>query len=268
MLSFLKDKPSKLFLFFSAFFVANALIAECIGGKIFSLEKLLGLPPANLTILGHSGLSFNLTCGVVLWPLEFIITDIINEFYGPKAVKRISYTTIALIGYAFLMFFVAMKLPAADFWLSTNTNKGVPNNQHAFAAIFGQGLWIILGSLVAFLFSQLVDVFIFHKIKKVTGEKRIWLRATGSTLVSQLIDSYIVLIIAFKMGNNWSWTQVIAIGIVNYCYKAVVALILTPVIMLVEKRIVKYIGKATSDKMRKAAMGEVEMMDIEPIPLG
>ncbi len=268
MLSFLKDKPSKLFLFFCAFFVANALIAECIGGKIFSLEKVLGLPPANLTLFGHSGLSFNLTCGVVLWPLEFIITDIINEFYGPKAVKRISYTTIALIGYAFLMFFVAMKLPAADFWLGTNVDKGVPNNQHAFAAIFGQGLWIILGSLVAFLFSQLVDVFVFHKIKKVTGDKRIWLRATGSTLVSQLIDSYIVLIIAFKIGNDWSWTQVIAIGIVNYFYKAIVALILTPAIMLAEKRIVAYLGKDTADKMRKSAMGENEVSDIEPIPLG
>ncbi|MFT4203344.1 MAG: queuosine precursor transporter [Chitinophagaceae bacterium] len=268
MLSFLKDRPSKLFLFFSAFFVANALIAECVGGKIFSLEKLLGLAPANLTILGHSGLSFNLTCGVVLWPLEFIMTDIINEFYGPKAVKRISYTTIALIGYAFLMFFVAMKLPAADFWLGTNVDKGVPNNQNAFAAIFGQGLWIILGSLVAFLFSQLVDVFVFHKIKKVTGDRKIWLRATGSTLVSQLIDSYIVLIIAFKIGNDWPWTQVIAIGIVNYFYKAIVALVLTPVIMLVEKRIVRYLGKATADKMRKAAMGENGITDTEPIPMG
>jgi len=268
MTSFLKYKPNRLFLFFSAFFVANALLAECIGGKIFSLEKLFGLPPANLTILGHSGLSFNLTCGVVLWPLEFIITDIINEFYGPKAVKRISYTTIALIGYAFLMFFVAMKLPAADFWLGTNADKGVPNNQDAFSAIFGQGLWIILGSLVAFLFSQLVDVFVFHKIKKITGDKKIWLRATGSTLVSQLIDSYIVLIIAFKIGNGWPWTQVIAIGIVNYCYKAVIALVLTPVIMLAEKRIVAYLGKETSAKMRKAAMGEDDMADTEPIPLG
>lgn len=268
MFTFLKDKPSKLFLFFSAFFVANALIAECIGGKIFSLERLFGLSPANMTIMGHSGLSFNLTCGVVLWPIEFIMTDIINEFYGPKAVKKISYTTIALIAYAFLMFFVAMRLPAADFWLTTNTDKGVPNNQDAFSAIFGQGMWIILGSLVAFLCSQLVDVFVFHKIKKVTGEGKIWLRATGSTLVSQLIDSYIVLIIAFKIGNNWSWTQVIAIGIVNYCYKAFIALVLTPVIILVEKRIVKYLGKSTADRMRKAAMGQEETTDIEPIPLG
>ena len=101
----LKDRPTKLFINFTAFFVANALIAECIGTKIFSLEKIFGITPANLTIFGQSGLSFNLTCGVLLWPLEFVMTDIVNEYYGPKAVRRISYTAVILISYAFLMFF-------------------------------------------------------------------------------------------------------------------------------------------------------------------
>ena len=102
--SILKDKPTKLFLGITAFFVANALIAECIGGKIFSLEKVFGLAPSNFTLFGVPNLSFNLTCGVLLWPLEFVITDIVNEYYGPKAVKRISITAVSLILYAFLMF--------------------------------------------------------------------------------------------------------------------------------------------------------------------
>src|SRR5215471_5866650 len=106
--SILKDKPAKLFIFFTSFFVANALIAECIGGKIFSLEKIFGLHPSNFSLFGQQGLSFNLTCGVLLWPLEFIMTDIVNEYYGPRAVRRISYTAVALIGYAFLMFYAAM----------------------------------------------------------------------------------------------------------------------------------------------------------------
>lgn len=264
MIKLLQDRAGKLFLFFAAFFVANALIAECIGGKIFSLEKVFGLNPANLTIFGHSGLDFNLTCGVILWPLEFVITDIVNEFYGPKAVKRISYITISLISYAFLMFYLAIHLPSANFWIGANMDKGIENMQTAFSGIFGQGLWIIIGSIIAFLCSQLLDVFIFHKIKKVTGDKWIWLRATGSTLVSQLIDSYIVLIIAFKIGNNWSWTQVLAIGVVNYIYKAIVALVLTPVIMVVERQIVKYLGKETSEKMKAVAMGEP--VELENIP--
>ena len=135
--SILKDKATKLFLGISAFFVANALIAESIGGKIFSLEKVLGIAPANLTLFGESGLSFSLTCGVLLWPLEFVITDIVNEYYGPKAVKRISITAVALISYAFLMFYLAMSVAPADFWDNSKTAQGIPSMQNSFEAIFG-----------------------------------------------------------------------------------------------------------------------------------
>ncbi|QEC65946.1 queuosine precursor transporter [Panacibacter ginsenosidivorans] len=252
----LKDKPTKLFLGFTAFFVANALIAECIGTKIFSLEKIFGMQPSGFTLFGQSGLSFNLTCGVLLWPLEFVMTDIVNEYYGPKAVRRISYTAVILISYAFLMFYGAIHVPAADFWISTNTSKGIPDMQNAFNGIFGQGMWIIFGSLVAFLVSQIVDVTVFHRIKKVTGEKKVWLRATGSTLVSQLIDSFIVLSIAFKLGSNWTWPMIFAVGTMNYIYKFTVAIILTPAIYFVEQRIEKYLGKETAHKMKRAAMGE------------
>jgi queuosine precursor transporter len=255
----LKDKPAKLFVIFSAFFVANALIAECIGGKIFSLEKVFGLQPANLTLFGEKGLSFNLTCGVLLWPLEFIMTDIVNEYYGPKAVRRISYTAVALISYGFLMFYLAMGMPPADFWYGSGVESGIPDMNKAFNGIFGQGMWIIAGSLTAFLVSQVVDVTIFHKIKKHTGEKKIWLRATGSTLVSQLVDSFIVLFIAFKIGRGWSWQLVLGICVVNYIYKFSMAILLTPVIYFVERRIEKYFGAATTHKMKQAAMGnEVE----------
>jgi uncharacterized integral membrane protein (TIGR00697 family) len=250
----LKDKPTKLFLGFTAFFVANALIAECIGTKIFSLEKLFGLQPSNFTLFGQSGLSFNLTCGVLLWPLEFIMTDIVNEYFGPKAVRRISYTAVILISYAFLMFYSAIHVPPADFWISSHTKDGVDNMQNAFNGIFGQGMRIIVGSLVAFLVSQLVDVTIFHKIKRVTGENKVWLRATGSTLISQLVDSYIVLFIAFS--GVFTWQQILAIGIVNYTYKFFMAIVLTPVIYFVEGRIEKYVGHETAHKMKRAAMGQ------------
>jgi len=256
MYRILDNKPTKLFLGFTAFFVANALIAECIGTKIFSLEKLFGWQPSNITLFGQSDLSFNLTCGVLLWPLEFIMTDLVNEYYGPKAVRRISYTAVILITYAFIMFYSSIHIPPADFWITSNQTKGIENMQTAFNGIFGQGLWIILGSLTAFLVSQIVDVTIFHRIKKVTGEKHIWLRATGSTLVSQLVDSYIVLTIAFKLGSNWSWPQVFAVGTLNYIYKFIMAIILTPVIILVEKRIEKYLGHTVAMQMKKAAMGQ------------
>ncbi|MEO6548535.1 MAG: queuosine precursor transporter [Ferruginibacter sp.] len=252
----LKDKPVKLFVIFTAFFVANALIAECIGGKIFSLEKLFGILPSHFSLFGQKDLSFNLTCGVLLWPLEFIMTDIVNEYYGPKAVRRISYTAVALITYGFVMFYFAIGVPPADFWYGTGIQQGIPDMSKAFNGIFGQGMWIILGSLVAFLVSQVVDVTIFHKIKRYTGEKKVWLRATGSTLVSQLVDSFIVLFIAFKIGKDWSWQLVLAICLVNYIYKFTMAIILTPVIYLVENWIEKYVGNDTAAAMKLAAMGQ------------
>ena len=255
----LSDKPAKLFLGLTAFFVANALIAECIGGKLFSLEMFLGLPVSQFKLFGESGLSYTMTCGVLLWPLEFVLTDVVNEYYGPRAVKRISYTAVILIAYAFLMFYTAIKVPADQgFWVGSKAAQGVPNMQAGFSAVFGQGMWIIFASIVAFLFSQFVDVFIFHKIKKRTGEKHVWLRATGSTLVSQLVDSFIVLFIAFKIGNDWSWQRVLAICLVNYSYKVLMAIVLTPAIYVLEAGIEKYVGKETAMKMKLEAMGKSE----------
>lgn len=252
----LNNKPAKLFIGFTAFFVANALIAECIGTKIFSLEKLFGFAPSNITLFGQSGLSFNLTCGVLLWPLEFVMTDLVNEYFGPRAVKRISYTAIVLISYAFIMFYAGIHIPPADFWIASSQTKGIDNMQTAFNGIFGQGLWIILGSLTAFLVSQLVDVTVFHRIKRITGEKKVWLRATGSTVVSQIVDSFIVLTIAFKLGGTWTWPMIFAVGTLNYIYKFLMAIILTPALIWVEKRIEKYLGHETAMRMKKAAMGE------------
>lgn len=247
------DKPTKLFIALTAFFVANAVVAECIGGKIFSLEKFLGLPVSHFTVFGQSGLSFALTCGVLLWPFEFVLTDVVNEFFGARAIKRISMIAVVLISYAFFMFYFSMKTPPAEFWLGSRIQDGVPNMQSAFSAIFGQGMWIIAGSLCAFLISQLVDVYVFHKIKKITGEKKVWLRATGSTLISQLIDSFVVLFIAFKLGNNWSWQLVLAICLVNYTYKALMAVLLTPLIYLLEYGIEKYLGKELTMQLKTAA---------------
>ncbi|NLR67175.1 queuosine precursor transporter [Chitinophaga varians] len=262
----LNDKPTRLFVIFASFFVANALIAECIGGKLFSLERLFGLPVHTFSLFGESGLSYTLTAGVLLWPLEFVMTDIVNEFYGPVAVRRISYTAVALISYAFLMFFVAMRVPADSWWIGSSSTEGVPDMQKAFVGIFGQGMWIILGSLSAFLVSQIVDVTVFHRIKKRTGEKHVWLRATGSTIVSQLVDSFIVLFIAFKVGKDWSWQRVLAICMVNYSYKFVVAVALTPLIYLLEHRIVRYLGHDTAARMKAAAMGKDEMPVMDVVP--
>src|SRR5690606_28171279 len=109
--SLFTNKPTKLLIILSGFFISNALIAECIGGKLFSLEALIGINEVNFTLLGQTNLSYVLTCGVLLWPLEFVLTDIVNEYFGVKVVKRISYLAIILIAYAFFMFYFAMSTP-------------------------------------------------------------------------------------------------------------------------------------------------------------
>jgi queuosine precursor transporter len=259
----LKDKSTKLFLILGGFFIANALIAELMGAKLFSLEKSFGFNPVDIKLFGHS-FSFNLTAGVLLWPVVFIMTDIINEYYGPKGVRFLSYLTIVLISFAFLMFLGAIALHPADFW-ARDYYKGVPDSDAAFAGIFGQSQAIIVASLIAFLLAQLLDVLVFHRIKKATGEKRIWLRATGSTLISQFIDSFVVLFIAFYVaprisGNAkpWPFAQVMAICIGNYLYKFVMAVVLTPVIYLVHNRIERYLGRPLAKQMKLAAMGKEE----------
>ena len=255
----LKNRGTRLFIILGGFFIANALIAEVIGVKIFSLEDTVGVQRANINLFG-SPFSFHLTAGVLLWPVVFIMTDIINEYYGPKGVKFLSYIAIALISYAFLMFNGAIHLSPSEYF-SIGNNIDKPDN--AFRGIFGQGLWIIIGSIVAFLIGQVLDVLVFHRIKKMTGEKRMWLRATGSTLVSQLVDSFVVLFIAFYVGKRiqtgqgepWSLHQVLVTGTGNYIYKFIVAIVLTPVIYLVHGWIESYLGKDTATKMKQAAMG-------------
>ena len=189
-------KDQLLFVILAGFFISNALIAEFIGVKIFALESSLGMEPLNWNLFGQTG-SLSFTAGVLLWPIVFIMTDIINEYYGQKGVRLLSYLAVILISYAFIMAYGAINLAPADWWVGSFAEQGVPDMQEAFRNIFGQGMWIIVGSLVAFFLGQILDVIVFHKIRSWTGESKVWLRATGSTVVSQLIDSLVVLYIAF-----------------------------------------------------------------------
>ncbi len=262
----LQGKSAKLFVLLAGVFVTTALVAEFIGVKIFSLEMSLGFAPANLRILGYGQLSFNLTAGVLLWPVVFVLTDIINEYFGPRGVRFLSWMTVVLIAFAFLVIYVAIRLEPAGFWprshltrLATEAQREamearVSDYDAAFGIVFGQSLWIIIGSLVAFLVGQILDVVSFHRIKQWTGEEKIWLRATGSTLISQLVDSFVVLFIAFYLGAHWPFTRVLAIGLINYMYKFVMAIALTPAIYAMHYVIERYLGPEEAERLRQLAM--------------
>lgn len=248
-----------LFLVLGGIFICNALLAEFIGVKIFSLEHTLGFASLNLKLFGFDQLSINLTFGVIVWPVVFILTDILNEYYGMKGVRLLSYLTVGLIIYSFLIVKLAIEIPPADFWPKSHIHgdlsqlptykNDVKNLDSAFRLIFGQGLYIIAGSVVAFLISQVLDVFVFHFIKNRTGESAIWLRSTGSTIVSQLIDSFVVLFIAFYIGAGWTMQLVLAICLINYTYKFTVAILVTPLLYFIHHLVEKYLGHELATSM-------------------
>ncbi|MCP5475915.1 MAG: queuosine precursor transporter [Rhodanobacteraceae bacterium] len=247
------SRTHKLFVVLTGVFITNALIAEFVGIKIFALEDTLGITPFNWHLFGQEG-SLNFTAGVMLWPVVFVLTDVINEYFGQRGVRFISWLAVGLIVYAFVFAYLAISLAPADWWVGVAASRGVPDMQAAFTAIFGQGMWSIAGSVTAFLVAQLIDVRIFHAIRRRTGDKKVWLRATGSTLVSQFVDSFVVLYIAFVLGpQRWSMELFLAVGTVNYCYKALMAVALTPAIYAMRRGIEAYLGADEAAHLKQRA---------------
>jgi queuosine precursor transporter len=242
----LDSRRSKLFVFLFGVFLSNAIVAEIIGVKIFSLEATLGLQPLHLDTW-----DINQPAGALNWPFVFITSDLVNEYFGKKGVRRISFVTAAFIAYSFIIIYGSTKLAPADFWIDVNKGDDNFNINYAFGKIFRQGLGIILGSLTAFLISQLLDAYVFHSIRKATQGKKLWLRATGSTLVSQLIDSFVVIGIAFVLFGNWTVEQWISTSLNSYLYKFFAAIVLTPVIYLAHNLIDKYLAGDKNNVIEK-----------------
>ena len=255
----LDDRATLLFLTLAAFFCVNAVLAEFIGVKIFALEDTLGMRPLQWNLFGQSG-SLNFTAGTLLWPIVFIMTDTINEYYGRRGVRFISWLAAGLIAYGFAFAFVAIHLAPASWWVGVAKDQGVPDYQAAFSAVFGQGLWTIWGSLIAFIIGQLIDVSVFHRIRRMTGERHAWLRATGSTAVSQLVDSFVVLYIAFVLGpQHWQLSLFFAVGTLNYVYKMLAAIALIPLLYLARVGIHAYLGHDRAHEMREHAAAEAAL---------
>jgi queuosine precursor transporter len=247
------SRATRLFIVLAGFFLTNALIAEFVGVKIFALEGSLGMAPFHWSLLGVDG-TLNFTAGVLLWPFVFILTDVINEYFGVRGVRLISWVAVVFICYAFVAAYISIALKPAGFWVEANRSLGVPDIQQAYAQIFGQGLWTIGGSMVAFLIGQLVDVVVFHRIRRITGHRMMWLRSTASTAVSQLLDSFVVLYVAFVLGpQHWPVSQFLAVGTVNYIYKMLAAVALIPLLYIAHRVIDAYLGHRDAERLRTVA---------------
>lgn len=251
------SKLNNLYVILSGIFISNVILAELMGMKIFSITKMFGLESGFMSFFSDPNGEMNMSVGILIWPFVFILSDIVNEYFGKKGVQKMSILGACMILYSSLLIIVGTSLPPSDFWLQLNGTdlSGHPLNiDHAYSIIFRQGISIIIGSVTAFLLSQLVDVYAFHYIRKLTGHKKLWLRATGSTVISQLIDSYVVLAVAFYLLGKWSFAQVLAVGTMQYFYKVGLAILLTPVIYLVHFIIDRVLG-------RKGAIEVIEETD-------
>jgi uncharacterized integral membrane protein (TIGR00697 family) len=208
-----------LFVILAGFFITNAVTAELISNKLIDI-------PLEFDLLGNHYGPFVTIVGILPWPVVFLVTDLINEFYGRNAIRRLSWITAVLIAYCFLIVIITMSIPA-NTSISEQTASDAEYNK-----VFGQSRWVIAGSITAFLISQILDATIFAWVKKRTGNKMIWLRSTGSTVISQLFDSYIVLYIGFILPGTLPLSAFWEIAPTNYLFKLLVALALTPLIYL------------------------------------
>ena len=226
----LKDRYLWLFVFLSGLFITNAITAELISNKLIEIPQL--------NLFGFTLGPFTTIVGILPWPIVFLITDLLNEFYGKSVVKRLSWITAALIFYCFIIVGFSLKIPAKEIEGSLLADNA------SYNLVFGQAQMVIVGSIVAFLFSQLLDAYLFSWIKSKTGDRYIWLRSTGSTVFSQIIDTYIVLYIGFVLPGSLSFEEFFKIAPTNYVLKLLIAVLLTPFIYIGHAAIRSYLKNA------------------------
>ncbi len=217
--SIFSGRSQWLFVILSGLFITSAITAELISNKLIEI-------PISFSFFDTTFGPFTTIVGVLPWPIVFLLTDLMNEFYGQKAVRRLSWITSGMIAYCFIIVTLAMSLPAKEI-----PGSGLATDKE-FNIVFVQAQMVIVGSIAAFLASQLIDVFVFHRLKERTGNKYIWLRSTGSTVFSQLIDTYVVLYIGFVLPGNMKWSDFMTIAPTNYVLKLLIAVSLTPLIYL------------------------------------
>ncbi len=197
------SRRDRMFVVLAGIFITHALLGEVIGGKLLTLGGWV------------------MSIGVIPWPVVFVTTDLVNEYYGPMAVRRLTLLSVGLIAYAFVVLWACMQVPAWD---------KSPVSDEAFNMVFGQSMWIIFGSIIAFAISQLLDAGVFVILKRRTSGRLLWLRAVGSTVVSQLVDTFVINTIAFGLPGKISGSEVVELSVTNYGYKFLIAIATLPVI--------------------------------------
>ena len=222
------DARLNLFITLVAVFMTCLIVGDMVGGKLTSFELF--------------GREWIFSVGQLAFPVTFILTDILNEFYGRKVVRRITFLAFFMVGLTFCIIYASAAMPWAPIALKSDWTGVTPAQ---FSSVFTQATQIQLASMAAFLIGNLTDIWIFFLLKKWTGNRMLWLRSTGSTAVSQLIDTIVI------SGIIWlrkvSFETYVTIVLTSYVIKLAAAIFVTPIIYGLHELIEKKYGIEPAD---------------------
>lgn len=236
-----------------ALFVGFFVTAELLGAKLWSFT-LFGLSPRDL---GLDGEHFVATAGILAFPLTFVLTDSVNEYFGVRVVRLFTVAAIAVNVILQAVVQAAIRVPAVSFTPGVEAAE----IQRAYELALGQSWAIVVASLVAFALGQWLDAHVFTWLRRATGGKRLWLRAQGSTVVSQLVDTFVVIFLAFVVLPGvfdtgqapLSGEQALTISVTNYVYKFAIAVLITPLLYVVHGLVDLYLGREAAHALADAA---------------
>jgi hypothetical protein len=202
-------RPQKVFFVLGATFVTCLVVADIIGGAKLVEVGSLGDWPIRFSV------------GMLAFPVTFVLTDLLNDYFGPRATRFLTLVGLAMLCVVFPVLLAASALPAAP-------NTMFP--EEWFNQIFGSSLRVIIASLTAYIVGQFLDIWVFGVFKRLSKGRFLWLRATGSTIVSQAVDTIIVAFVLF--GGSLPAADIWNIIANSYVIKFVIAVAMTPVLYL------------------------------------
>ncbi|MBI5434770.1 MAG: queuosine precursor transporter [Planctomycetes bacterium] len=246
-------KREVLLVLLCSLFMGFFVTAELLGAKLWRFT-LFGLSPATLGL--SDSVEFVATTGILAFPLTFVLTDVINEYFGRRVVRLFTLSAVAVNLILQVVVQAAIRVPAISF----DPEVSDAAVQGAYALALGQSWAIVAASLVAFLLGQMLDAHVFTFLRRRTGGKMLWLRSQGSTVVSQLVDTFVVIGLAFVVipmatgiGAPWDWSQAFGVSLTNYVYKFVIAVASTPVLYLVHGLVTGWLGKEYAEALAHEA---------------
>lgn len=211
-----KDKlPAlKIYLFLAALFITSLVVSNLLFQKFFYWY------PLDIELFGTR--LFEISVGILPYPLTFLITDLISEIYGKKNANRVVVAGIFASAFSLLIVFAADYVPATS-WS--------PVDDKMFSTVFGGTAIAVFASMMAYLLAQFIDIQIYHFWKRLTRGKHLWLRNNFSTFLSQFVDTFTVLFLLCSFGKI-EWNLFTGLLIAGFIFKVLIAILDTPLLYL------------------------------------